>query len=165
VTVADEGVEAQADWANLESPETYLGYQQGQSFASPGGAEFDEPRSYVVPDSLRLNRWALEGDWTIELRACVLNGAEGRIVFRFHARDVNLVLSPPPGGTPVPFHVRIDGDPPADARGLDVDEQGNGTVTQQRLYQLIRQRGPILDRTFEIGFGEPGVAGYVFTFG
>jgi thiol-disulfide isomerase/thioredoxin len=149
VSVADDGLEAQADWANLETPETYLGYEQAQNFASPGGAEFDEPRSYVAPDSLKLNHWALSGDWTIERGASVLNRADGRIAFRFHARDVHLVMRQRERGTSVPFRVLVDGEPPGDAYGLDVDEQGYGTLVQPRLYQLIRERGSIADRTCE----------------
>jgi len=165
VSVADDGFEAQADWANLESPETYLGYEQAENFASPGGAEFDELRTYVAPASLKLNRWALAGEWTIERRACVLNGADGRIAFRFHARDVNLVMGPPARGTSVPFIVLVDGEPPSAAHGLDVDERGHGTLSQQRLYQLIREPGSIADRMFEITFLAPGAEAYCFTFG
>ena len=165
VSVAADGFEAQADWATLESPETYLGYEQAQNFASPGGAEFDEPRTYVAPDPLKLNHWALAGDWTIERRASVLHQTEGRIAFRFHARDVHLVMGPSARGTSVPFRVLVDGEPPGDAHGLDVDEHGGGTVARQRLYQLIRERGSITDRTFEITFLAPGVEAYVFTFG
>ena len=165
VSVADDGFEAQADWTNLESPETYLGYEQTQNFASPGGAELDEARSYVVPDRLRLNQWALSGDWTIERGASVLNGADGQIAFRFHARDVHLVMGPRSPGTSVPFRVLVDGEPPGAAHGLDVDQQGHGTVVQQRLYQLIRERGSITDRTFEITFLDPGAEAYAFTFG
>jgi thiol-disulfide isomerase/thioredoxin len=166
VAVADDGLEAQADWANLESPETYLGYEQAQNFASPGDAAFDEPRTYVAPDQLRLNQWALSGDWTVERGASVLNRADGRIAFRFHARDVHLVMRLREGGTSLPFRVLVDGEPPGDAHGLDVDEQGHGTLVQPRLYQLIRQQGAIIsDRTFEITFLAPGVEAYVFTFG
>jgi thiol-disulfide isomerase/thioredoxin len=165
VSVADDGLEAQADWSTLESPETYLGYRQAQNFASPGGAERDEPRTYVAPEQLRLNQWALAGEWAIERGACVLNRADGRIAFRFHARDVNLVMGPRARGTSVPFRVLVDGEPPGDAHGLDVDEKGHGTLSQQRLYQLIRERGSITDRTFEITFLAPGVEAYVFTFG
>jgi thiol-disulfide isomerase/thioredoxin len=163
--LAADGFEVQADWTNLRSPESYLGYEQAQNFASPGGAAFDEPRTYVAPESLRLNHWALAGDWTIEPGACVLNRADGRIAFRFHARDVHLVMSPRPRGTLVPFQVLVDGEPPGDAHGGDVDEQGRGTLDQQRLYQLVREQRPIVDRTFEIGFDAPGVEAYVFTFG
>jgi len=150
-----EGFEVQADWTNLESPETYLGSDQAQNFAGTD----------VPPDSLALNQWTLAGDWTIEGGASVLNEAGGQIAFRFHARDVNLVLGPRTPATPIPFRVLVDGDPPGDARGLDVDKEGNGTVVHQRLHQLIRQPGSIRDRTFEIAFFEPGVEGYVFTFG
>jgi thiol-disulfide isomerase/thioredoxin len=165
VSVPDDGFEAQADWASLGSPETYLGYEQAQNFASPDGAEFDRPFTFAVPDPLERNQWALSGDWTIGPGASVLNGAEGRIAFRFHARDVHLVMGPPSRDTHVPFRVLVDGQPPGDAHGLDVDEQGNGTLTQQRLYQLIRERGSITDRTFEIMFLAPGVEAYAFTFG
>jgi hypothetical protein len=165
VSVVPEGLEAQADWSNLQSPETYLGYQQAQNFATPDEAEFDHAHPYAVPERLSLNQWALSGDWTLQSGASVLNGTEGRIAFRFHARDVHLVLGPPARGTSVPFQVLLDGEPPGDAHGLDVDDQGRGTVAQQRLYQLVRQRGSIADRTFEIGFEAPGVEAYVFTFG
>jgi thiol-disulfide isomerase/thioredoxin len=164
VSVVPEGFEAQADWTNLGSPETYLGYEQGQNLAS-ASVELDEPRAYEIPEQLGLNQWALSGAWTIEPGASVLNQADGRIAFRFHARDVNLVLGPRERGASVPFQVRVDGEPPGDAHGLDVDEQGNGTVAMQRLYQLVREPGSIEDRTFEITFLAPGVEGYVFTFG
>jgi thiol-disulfide isomerase/thioredoxin len=155
VTAAATGFEAPADWANVESPETYLGSEQAQNFAGMD----------VSPETLKLNHWALAGDWTIERGASVLNQAGGGIAFRFHARDVNLVLSPRPRDASVPFRVLVDGEPPGEAHGLDVDEQGRGTVAQQRLYQLIRERGSITDRTFEITFVAPGVEAYVFTFG
>jgi thiol-disulfide isomerase/thioredoxin len=165
VTVADDGFEAQADWASLGTPETYLGYEQGQNFASPGGAELDQPRTFDAPAELDRNSWALSGDWTIGRRASVLNGADGRILFRFHARDVHLVMGPPGRGTSVPFRVLLDGEPPGAAHGGDVDEQGQGTLEQPRLHQLIRQPGSITDRTFEISFAAPGVEAYSFTFG
>ena len=165
VSVVAGGFEAQADWTNLASPETYLGYEQTQNFASPGGVAFDEPRTYVVPDSLTLNQWALSGEWTIASGASVLNRANGGIAFCFHARDVHLVLRPLERGASIPFRVLIDGEPPGDAHGLDSDEQGHGTASQPRLYQLVRQRGSIADRTFEITFLAPGIQAYVFTFG
>ena len=165
VSVADEGFEAQADWGNLESPETYLGYERAQTFASPGGARLDEARTYALPDWLKLNEWALSGDWTVERGLVRLDGAEGRIAFRSHARDVNLVMGPKPKGTSVPFRVLLDGEPPGEAHGLDVDEDGNGTLAEQRLHQLVRERGSIADRTFEIVFLGPGAEGYCFTFG
>jgi thiol-disulfide isomerase/thioredoxin len=165
VSVVPDGFESQADWANLESPETYLGYEQAQNFASPAGASPGEAHSYVAPDRLRLNHWALAGDWTLGKGASVLNQGEGRISFRFHARDVHLVMGPPERGTSVPFRVLVDGEAPGSAHGLDIDEDGHGAVAQQRLHQLIRQQGPIDDRTFEITFLAPGVEAYVFTFG
>jgi thiol-disulfide isomerase/thioredoxin len=165
VTPALDGLEAQADWATLESLETYLGYDQARNFASPGGAELGEPRTYVAPDRLKVNQWALTGDWTVERGPSVLNEPGGRILFRFHARDVHLVLAPPEAGASVPFRVLVDGERPGDAHGLDVDEEGNGTVTQARLYQLVRERGQIKDRTFEITFLAAGVEAHVFTFG
>jgi thiol-disulfide isomerase/thioredoxin len=165
VSPASEGFEVQADWANLRSPETYLGYEQGWNFASPDRVQLDLSHTYSLPESLELNQWALSGNWTIERRPCVLTEAGGRIAFRFHARDVHLVLAPRPSGGSVPFRVLVDGETPGEDHGLDVDEQGQGTVVQPRLYQLIRQRGVIRDRTVEIVFLEPGVEAYVFTFG
>ena len=165
VSVALDGFEVQADWDTLGTPETYLGYNQAQNFASADGAEFDQPFAFDVPDSLERNEWALSGEWTLGPGASVLKGAEGRIAFRFHARDVHLVMGPPSKGTSVPFRVLIDGEPPGDAHGDDVDAQGNGTLTQQRLHQLVRQPGRIDDRTFEITFEAPGAEAYCFTFG
>ncbi len=159
---AGDGFEAQADWATLQTPETYLGYEQAQNFASPGGLSAG---GYETPDRLKLNQWALEGEWTIGSRACVLKQGGGRISFRFHARDVHLVMGPAQRDTSVPFRVTVDREAPGPAHGLDVDESGQGTVTQQRLHQLIRQRESFGDRTFEITFLAPGVEAYAFTFG
>jgi thiol-disulfide isomerase/thioredoxin len=165
VSVADEGFEAQADWGTLGSPETYLGYEQGQNFVSADQAEFDEPHDFAVPDFLDRNHWGFVGNWTLGPGVSVLNEADGRLVFRFHARDVNLVMGPPAGGSSVPFRVLVDGEPPGDAHGLDVDEEGNGTLDRPRLYQLVREPGSITDRTFEVAFLAPGVEAYSFTFG
>jgi thiol-disulfide isomerase/thioredoxin len=165
IALVPGGIEAQADWTTLESPETYLGHGLSRSFASPAGARLDEAREYEVPDGLSRNQWALSGNWTVEDRASVLNEAGGQIVFRFHARDLHLVMGPRPDESSMPFRVMIDGEPPGEAHGLDTDEEGNGSVGQQRLYQLIRQPDPIADRSFEITFMEPGVEAYVFTFG
>jgi len=164
ISLVPDGIEAQADWGNVESPETYVGYQQGRNFASPEGVTVDEARSYTVPDPLRLNSWALSGDWTVEGQATVLNRAGGSIAFRFHGRDVNLVLRSQTGKT-VPFRVLLDGEPPGPAHGGDVDEDGRGTLSQQRLHQLIRQPGSIRERTLEIIFPEAGAEAYCFTFG
>jgi hypothetical protein len=120
---------------------------------------------YVAPARLRLNHWALSGDWTVNPQAIVGNQAEGRLVYRFHARDLHLVMAPAARGTPVRFRVRIDGEPPGAAHGADVDDQGDGTLTDPRLYQLIRQPGPVTEHTFEITFLDPGVQAYAFTFG
>jgi thioredoxin family protein len=164
-SVDGRGIEAAADWRNLKSGENYVGYERTQNFASPGGAVFDQPRMYELPARLRLNDWALSGDWTVKSQAIVLNKASGRIAYRFHARDLHLVLGPPVPGTSVRFRVLIDGQPPGAAHGIDVDDQGNGTVSEQRLYQLIRQPMPIADRLFEIEFLDSGVEAFAFTFG
>ncbi len=165
LSVDAQGFEVAADWSNLRSAENYVGYQRTQNFASPGGAVLDKPRTYEVPARLRRNDWAFSGDWTMKSEAAVLNKPNGRIVYRFHARDLHLVMGPPAPGATVRFRVRIDGQPPGAAHGIDVDEQGVGAVTQQRLYQLIRQPKPIADRLFEIEFLDPGVEAFAFTFG
>jgi thiol-disulfide isomerase/thioredoxin len=165
VSVEGRGVEAAGDWANLKSEENYVGHERTEGFASPGGSAPGQPRVYAVPARLPLNRWALAGDWTVEKGATVLNKADGRIVYQFHARDLHLVMGPIAKGTPVRFRVRIDGKAPGAGHGLDVDEQGMGTVVEQRLYQLVRQRMPVAERQFEIEFLDPGVAAYAFTFG
>ena len=165
VSVDGQGLEAAADWRNLKSGENYLGYQRTQKFASPGGAVLDQPRMYERPARLRLNEWALSGDWTVRNEAAVLNRPNGGIAYRFHARDVHLVMGPTTPGTSLRFRVSIDGKPPGAAHGLDVDEEGYGSVTGQRLYQLVRQPGRIADRQFEIEFLDPGVEALAFTFG
>ena len=165
MSVDARGFEAAADWTSLKSPENYVGYERTEGFASPGGAVRDKPRVYEQPAQLRLNNWALSGDWTIKRDAAALNKANGRIAYRFHARDLHLVMGPAAPGTSVKFRVLIDGRPPGAAHGIDVDEQGNGTVTEQRLYQLIRQPKPIADRQFEIEFFDPGVEAFASTFG
>jgi thiol-disulfide isomerase/thioredoxin len=165
VSVDGRGVEAAADWGNLKSPENYLGYERTENFASPGGAVSDKRRVYAAPARLRLNQWALSGDWTVQKQATVLNQANGRIAYRFHARDLHLVMGPATRATAVRFRVLIDGKPPGAAHGIDVDDQGNGTVSEQRLYQLIRQPKPIAERQFEIEFLDSGVEAFAFTFG
>jgi thiol-disulfide isomerase/thioredoxin len=164
VSVVDEGFEAQAAWQTLGSPETYLGYEQGQNFVSAGIAEFDEPQEFGVPDTVERNQWALSGNWTLGPGKSVLDEGGGSLLFRFHARDVNLVMGPPASG-PVQFRVRVDGEPPGESHGLDVDEEGNGTLDRPRLHQLIRERRAVTDRTFEITFLAPGAEVYCFTFG
>jgi thiol-disulfide isomerase/thioredoxin len=165
VLVEARGVEAPADWADLRSPETYTGHERTENFASPGGALPGKPRVYSAPAQLRLNHWALSGDWTVEEQAVTLNEARGQVACRFHARDLNLVMGPAAPGTTAAFHVRIDAQPPGAAHGADVDDEGNGILAEQRLHQLVRQPGPITDRTFEITFLGPGAQVYSFTFG
>ncbi len=165
VSVDGRGVEAPADWGSLKSPENYLGYERTENFASPGGVVPDKRRVYAAPARLRLNQWALSGDWTVEKQPAVLNEANGRIACRFHARDLHLVMAPKVRGMSVQFRVLIDGKPPGAAHGIDVDARGNGTLAEPRLYQLIRQPKPITDRQFEIEFVSPGVEAFAFTFG
>ena len=165
VTVEGRGVEAPADWSSLRSPENYLGYQRTQGFASPGGGDPDQRRVYAAPARLRLNQWGVSGEWTMGRGAIALHQPQGKIVYRFHARDLHLVMGPSVPGRPVRFRVLIDGMPPGAAHGGDVDEQGYGTLDQQRMYQLIRQQKPIGDRLFEIEFLDSGAEVFAFTFG
>ena len=164
VAVNAAGAEAEADMANVGSPETYIGYDRAENFISPGGAVEDAGHVYTAATP-RLNEWALSGDWTIGKEDAVLNEKGGSIVYRFHARDLHLVLGPGPDGAPVRFRVTIDGAVPGSSHGVDVDADGRGIVTGQRLYQLIRQDGKVADHTFEIEFLDRGVQAYAFTFG
>jgi thiol-disulfide isomerase/thioredoxin len=165
VTVDGQGAEAAADSGSLRSSENYLGYVRTAGFASPGGASIDQPRPYSFPAKLSLNEWALAGNWTIGPGAVLLNEANGRIAYGFHARDVNLVMGSSARGMSFRFRVLIDGDPPGAARGTDVDENGNGILSEQRMYQLIRQPKPIRDSRFDIEFVDPGAQAFSFTFG
>ena len=165
VSVDARDLEAAADWGSLKSAENYVGYERTENFASPGGAVLNKPRIYQLPAMLRRNEWALSGDWTVKKEAAVLNKPNGGIAYRFHARDLHLVMGPAAPGTSVRVRVRIDGQPPGAAHGTDVDEQGEGAVIEQRLYQLIRQPKPIVDRQFEIEFLDSGVGAFAFTFG
>ncbi len=155
-----QGIEAAPEWASLQSPETYVGTVLAQNFAA-----LRKGRAHVIPSQLKLNHWALEGDWTIGKQAAVLNEANGQIAYRFHARDLHLVMAPPVSGNSARFRVSLDGQPPGPAHGIDVDSQGNGTLSEPRLYQLIRQSQPITDRQFEIKFLDPGAQAFDFTFG
>ena len=163
VEVQGVGVEAEADWGSLGTPETYLGYERGERFASPGPVSGGSA-PYVIPEQLRLNSWALSGQWTIGAEKVVLDRAGGSIAFRFSARDAHLVLRPGTSAA-VPFRVSVDGAPPGPSHGVDVDEDGVGELGDGRLYQLVRQHGPVEERTVQITFAEPGVEAYVFTFG
>jgi thiol-disulfide isomerase/thioredoxin len=164
VSVEGLGVEAEADWGNLRTPETYLGYKRSNGFASPNGATPEERVAYELPERLRLNQWALAGEWTIGREKVVLNEADGSIAYRFHARDAHLVLSPG-AREPISFRVLLDGEAPGPSHGVDVDEDGNGVLRDGRLYQLAREHGTVRERTLEITFLEPGAEAYVFTFG
>jgi thiol-disulfide isomerase/thioredoxin len=165
VTAEGEGAALPSNDSDVLSPETYVGHSRAESFASPGGQVPSAAHAYTLPPKLRLNEWGLDGTWTVEEEDAVLNGVPGRIAFRFQARDLHLVLGPGPDGKPVRFRVRLDGAPPGDDHGVDVDAAGEGTVTEQRLYQLVRQSGEVHDHAFEIEFLDPGVAAYAFTFG
>jgi hypothetical protein len=152
VSVDPQGLELGADWADVDSAENYLGSERTQGFVRNATA-------------LRLNEWTLAGDWSHHTDAVVLNKADGRIRYRFHARDVNLIMSPPEKNTAVRFRVLLDGKPPGNAHGGDINADGYGTAHEQGTYQLIRQPKPIVERTFEIEFLDPGISAYDFTFG
>ncbi|MEH2472707.1 cytochrome c biogenesis protein CcdA/thiol-disulfide isomerase/thioredoxin [Nitrobacteraceae bacterium AZCC 2161] len=160
-----EGAQAAADERNLGSAETYIGYRQASNFASPGGIREDVPSLYGAGPALSLNTWSLAGNWTVGGEFATLNKAPGGISYRFHARDLHLVLGPAIQGQPVRFRVKIDGQPPGADHGFDVDAEGLGSVRENRLYQLVRQAGPVMERTFEIEFLDAGVQAYAFTFG
>lgn len=163
VTAQGSGIEAAADWRSLQSPENYLGSDRTQGFASPGGSHPGKRRIYAPSPRLSLNEWSLTGEWTIEKQAVIAQTPNGRITLRFRARDLHLVMAPAAPGAR--FRVSIDGRPPEDAHGIDIDGQGNGVLTEPRLYQLIRQQGPVLSRTFEIEFLDAGASAFAFTFG
>src|SRR4051794_32620081 len=155
VSVEGLGVEAQADWDHLRTPETYLGYWRSENFASPNGVAVSDGRTYDMPERLSFNHWALAGVWTIERENVVLDEAGGSIAYRFHARDAHLVLSPG-AHEAIPFRVQLDGEPPGRSHGADVDEDGNGVLRAGRLYQLVREHDAVHQRTLEITFLEPG---------
>lgn len=165
VSVMGQGAEADADWSSLRSGENYVGYGRTEGFSSPGRAHVDERHVYLAPERLGLNQWALAGDWTLTQGSTLLNVPNGTIVYAFHARDLHLVMGPAARGTSIPFRVRLDGQPPGAAHGVDVDAQGTGMLSEQRMYQLIRQSTPIVDRRFEIEFLGAGAEAFSFTFG
>jgi len=164
VPVESVGVEAQADWDHLHTPETYLGYDRGERLVTPDGTLFDARSTYSLPDRLLLNRWGLAGEWTIGPENVLLNEAGGSIAYRFHARDSNLVLSRG-AGEPIPFRVLLEGEVPGESHGVDVDEDGNGLLRDGRMYQLVREHDAVHEQTLEITFLEPGAEAYSFTFG
>jgi hypothetical protein len=163
--VEGQGAEAAADWRSLGTAETYVGYTRADNFASDGGISRDRPRAYASPAMLRLNQWSMDGRWTIRKELAVSHEANGSITYRFHARDVHLVMTPGARGTPVRFRVTLDGRPPAESHGVDVDAEGRGTLDEPRMYQLIRQRGTVADRQIEIEFLDAGAEVFAFTFG
>jgi cytochrome c biogenesis protein CcdA/thiol-disulfide isomerase/thioredoxin len=165
VNVQAHGAEAAPDMDDVRSPETYVGYQRTRHFASPGGLNQDGPKLYSIPPQLELNQWALAGKWIDQGQIAVLASAKGKIAFRFHARDLHLVLGPSVDGKPVRFRVTIDGKAPGENHGVDTNDNGDGIVTENRLYQLVRQKGAITDHTFTIEFFNPGVQAFAFTFG
>jgi thiol-disulfide isomerase/thioredoxin len=165
VRVTPQGAQAAADWATLRSPETYAGYQKAERFGSPGDMAPDRKRVYELPRQLAGNGWATAGEWTFAAEAARNEAAGARIAYRFHARDVNLVMGAATRDKPVPFRVRIDGQPPGAAHGSDTDAGGRGVMAEKRLYQLVRQPGAIGDRQVEIEFVQPGAEVYAFTFG
>jgi cytochrome c biogenesis protein CcdA/thiol-disulfide isomerase/thioredoxin len=165
VQVAASGSQAAADFKDVASPETYVGYARQQNYASPEKIRKNAPQVYTATVRLTVNQWALAGNWNMNDEHAALLAAPGKVLFRFHARDLHLVLGPSKNGKPVRFRVRIDGAAPAEDHGADTDEQGAGVVKEYRLYQLVRQKRKVEDRTFEIEFLDPGVQAFAFTFG
>ncbi|MGH9480778.1 MAG: cytochrome c biogenesis protein DipZ, partial [Terriglobales bacterium] len=164
VQVTGAGAEAPSEMNEVRSPETYIGYDRGERFASPEHLDTDHAATYSAPVRPSLNQWGLSGSWKTGAQMAVLQKAPGAIIYRFHARDLHLVLGSS-SGKPIRFKVTIDGTAPGPDHGVDTDAQGAGTVTFHRLYQLVRQHGPVEDRTFTIEFLDPGVQAYAFTFG
>ena len=164
-SVSGVGIEAAPDWANERSPETYIGYRLAQNFASLEKVHKNSIQVFSTPEKLSLNHWGLIGSWNVNAESAVLMGVPGKIVFRFHSRDLNLVAAPSKDGRPVRFVVRLDGAAPGENRGVDTAPDGSGEIREPRLYQLIRQKGPIVDQTFEIEFLDIGVQALDFTFG
>jgi hypothetical protein len=166
VSVSGTGIEAAPDFANSRSPETYIGYRQAQNFASPERLAKDSASAYTIPASLKLNNWGLIGSWNVNAESAVLQSAHGKVVFRFHSRDLHLILAPAKDGKPVRFKVTLDGAAPSDNNGVDTRADGSGEIREPRMYQLIRQKDlPIKDRTFVIEFLDPGAQVLDFTFG
>jgi thiol-disulfide isomerase/thioredoxin len=164
-SVSAIGIEDAPDWTDARSPETYIGYRHAQNFASPEKVHRDSVKIYSAPAKPSLNDWGLSGSWNVNAESAVLQALPGRIVFRFHSRDLHLVMAPTKDGKPVRFKVTLDGAAPGENCGVDTASDGSGEIREPRLYQLIRQNGPIIDRTFEIEFLDPGVQALDFTFG
>lgn len=160
-----QGVQLAADMSEVRSPETYLGYQRLEHFVPAASLAPDRVAAYSPPTRPALNEWGLEGQWKVGAEQATLAAPAGKIVYRFHARDLHLVLGPGADGKPVRFKVTLDGQIPGNAHGTDVAPDGTGVVTEQRLYQLVRQPGDVAERTFSIEFLDPQVSAYAFTFG
>ena len=165
VSISGVGIEAAPDWTDERSPETYIGYRQAQNFASPEKIHKNSTQLFSTPEKLALNHWGLSGSWNVNAESAALQAVPGKIVFRFHSRDLHLVLAPAKDAKPVRFKLTLDGAAPGENRGVDTAPNGSGEIREPRLYQLIRQKGPIEDRTFEIEFLGPGVQALDFTFG
>jgi thiol-disulfide isomerase/thioredoxin len=165
VQVSASGAQAAADFNDIVSPETYIGYTRQQNYASPQKIHEDGPQTYSAPSRPTVNQWGLVGNWSVSGEQASLVFAPGKVIYRFHARDLHLVIGPGKNGKPVRFRVLLDGTAPGDDHGVDVDAQGSGVVKDYRLYQLIRQKGKVEDRTFQIEFLDPGVQVFAFTFG
>jgi thiol-disulfide isomerase/thioredoxin len=164
-SVTGVGIEAAPDWTDERSPETYIGYRQAHNFASPEKLHKDSIQLFTAPANPSLNHWGLIGSWNVNAESAVLQAVHGGILFRFHSRDLHLVLAPAKDAKPVRFVIRLDGAAPGENCGVDTSADGSGEIREPRLYQLIRQKGPIVDRTFEIEFLDPGVQALDFTFG
>jgi len=163
--VQGQGIQAAPDGADVRSPETYIGYSRAESFFSPGGIKQNKDALYPEPHDLKVNQWGLAGTWNDHPEDAVLSSAGGKIIYRFHARDLHLVLGPGTAGKHIRYRVTIDGQAPGESHGVDTDAQGNGVVIDHRLYQLVRLKGPVTDHTFTIEFLDPGVEAFSFTFG
>ncbi len=165
VVLQPDGFEAAADWENVKSPENFIGYERIQGFASPGGVVADKQALYSPPRQLKLNQLGLSGEWVMGKENVRLIKAGGKIIYRFHARDLNLIMGPAKSGNSVKFRILLDGHPPGPAHGLDVDDNGNGSLSEQRMYQLVRQQGTVSELEFQIEFLDPEVEVFDFTFG
>lgn len=164
VSISADGIEAPPS-RDERSPETYVGYRRAEGFASPERVARDSRKTYSSPSTPSLNQWGLSGSWNVGFDSAVLQAAPGKIVFRFHSRDLHMVLGPAKDGKPIRFRVKLDGATPGDDHGVDSASDGAGEIREPRLYQLIRQKGKVGERTFEIEFLDPGVQGFSFTFG
>ncbi|HEY0268295.1 MAG TPA: thioredoxin family protein [Methyloradius sp.] len=159
------GIQVASDEEHKQSSETYVGYKRAENFSSPGDFAEDKAKNYNVPAQLELNHWGLVGNWNVDPEKAVLGAASGKIIFKFYARDLHLVLGSGKNGKPIRFRVLIDGVAPGVDHGVDTDENGNGVINEQRLYQLVRQSKEVHVHTFTIEFLDAGAQAFAFTFG